>query len=152
MGSNGSKSGLYKGTKGNSQATIDNSTLEIANKIAEDQQRLGDKNTWPSGLTRNMEVSLTTGDNLIKDHCQAKDFSGTKIEANGGKISNGRGGYFNHIQEARDTIRGLDRVIARLNRSLENPKLDPKVSKFLRDKVSQYEYARNKLKDALEGK
>lgn len=152
MSGNGSKGGVHHGTKGNRQLTFDNESVRDANQIAKELQKYGDKSKWPNNLTRAMLKRLKTADNIIKDHCKSKDLSAIKIESAGGKIHKVNGETFNHLLEAENSLSGLDNAINSISKSLKNPKLKPKTRKFLKNKLKQYEFVREKLIEAKEKK
>lgn len=152
MSGNGSKGGVHHGTRGNPQIKFDNNSVRDANQIAKELQKYGDKFKWPNDLTRSMRTRINTGDNIIKDHCKAKDLSGIKAEINGKTILNKKGVAYKHIEEARYSIRGLENTINSLEKSLKNPNLSTEVRIFLKNKIRQYQYVLDKLNEALEGK
>lgn len=105
----------------------------------------------PANLTRSMKKRIAKGDNLIRDHCKEKDFSGIRAQKKGIPILKKNGVEYNHIQEARETIAGLDSVIISLEGSLKNPKLDKALRSYLERKVKRYKAMRGRLDEALKG-
>lgn len=147
MSGNGSKGGVHYGTKGNRQLKFDNDSVRDANQIAKDYQKYGDKSKWPKDLSDTMKSRLKSGDNIVSHHCMAKDLSGIKLEV---KMMNNNWRY-NHIEEGKNSVKGLTKVIKSLTNSLKNPNLSNESRIFLKNKIQQYQYALDKLNEALEG-
>ena len=69
---------------------------------------------------RNRLISL---DNTIRDHLTAEDFSGTLRDLPNNPVPNGRGGYFDHLGEMKDSYKSLQKIKKALEGSLKNPNL-----------------------------
>jgi len=95
-------------------------------------------------LTRAQKRNVNTLDNIINDHLTAGDFSGTLADLQGNPIPNGRGGFFDHINEMKDSYTGLISVSEGLEGSLKNPNLTPEVKSFLQE---QLDLAYSKIKE-----
>ena len=52
------------------------------------------------------------------------DYSGVERDIAGNPISNGRGSFFDHVKEMKDSYKGLKKAKRRLEGSLKNPNLD----------------------------
>lgn len=74
-------------------------------------------------LTDAQKSRLNALNNTINDHLTDRDFSGTLRDLQGNPISNGRGGYFDHLGEMRDSYKSLQKIKKALEGSLKNPNL-----------------------------
>lgn len=61
--------------------------------------------------------------NTINDHITEGDFSGTLRDLQGNPVPNGKGGYFDHLAEMKDSYAGLNKARKGLEGSLKNPNL-----------------------------
>ena len=55
----------------------------------------------------------------INDHLTEEDFSGTLRDLKGNPVPNGRGGYFDHLAEMKDSYRALQKIKRTLEGSLK---------------------------------
>ena len=74
-------------------------------------------------LTDAQKSRLNSLDNTINDHLTDSDFSGTLRDLQGDPVPNGKGGYFDHAGEMRDSYRSLQKIRDGLEGSLKNPNL-----------------------------
>ena len=79
----------------------------------------GTKNT----LTDAQKSRLNSLDNTINDHLTEGDFSGTLRDLQGNPVPNGKGGYFDHLGEMKDSYKSLKKIKKALEGSLKNPNL-----------------------------
>lgn len=98
----------------------------------------GDKKTkrppLPDGLTRSQRKNIEKGNRIIDDHMTEKDIDGAIRDQKGNPIVNNETGkVYNHLQEVENSIKGLTKIIDRLNNSLHNPNLD----EISRDRINQ---------------
>ena len=103
--------GALKGVKG---ASAMDEVAEITGKGG---------NNIINTLTDAQKSRLNSLDNTINDHLTDSDFSGTLRDLQGDPIPNGRGGYYDHAGEMRDSYRSLQKIRAGLEGSLKNPNL-----------------------------
>ena len=117
------------------------SALKHADEIGEQTAKHGDsiltnaEKDVTSQLTRAQSRNINTLNNIINDHLTESDFSGTLADLQGSPIPNGIGGYFNHVNEMRDSYTGLKSVKNGLEGSLKNPNLNPQVRALLQEKL-----------------
>jgi RHS repeat-associated protein len=103
-------------------------------------------------LTRTQARNMQTIDNVIKNNAKPHDFSGVRSELAGRRIPDGRGGYYDHVTEMRQSVVALERAAKGLQGSLENPNLLPPVRATLQSGVDRAMDMVVKMKDALAGK
>lgn len=125
--SSGISSGQSMGV-GNSQISIEN--YEYSNKISELQSEINKNN-----LTDSQKSTLTTVNNIVTQHLTDKDYSGVMRDIAGNPVPNGKGGFFDHVHEIKDSYKGLTRAKRSLEGSLQNPNLG--------------QYERSLMEDAL---
>jgi hypothetical protein len=87
-----------------------------------------------SQLTRSQQKAVTAADNIINDHLTEDDFSGTLRDLQGDPVPKQSGGYWNHLQEMKDSYVGLKRAQSTLEGSLKNPNLSVDSREFLQSK------------------
>ncbi|MDE7389576.1 MAG: hypothetical protein K2M82_01335 [Lachnospiraceae bacterium] len=85
------------------------------------------------GLSRTQAKNIEKLNNLVNDHLKETDFSGTLRDLQGDPVPDGKGGYWNHLQEMLDTYRGLNKVYDALGRNLKNPNLSDSARTSLRE-------------------
>lgn len=113
--SSGVSSGQSVGVR-NSQLSIIN--YEYGNKLSELQTEI-----FTSGLTEAQKKTISTVVNTVSQHLTDMDYSGVERDIAGDPVPNGRGGYFDHIHEMKDSYRALTRAKRSLAGSLRNPNL-----------------------------
>ena len=86
---------------------------------------LGDKGGSKSvnTLTAAQKSRLNSLENTINDHLTEGDFSGALRDLQGKPVPNGRGGYFDHLGEMKDSYVSLKKIKRGLEGSLKNPNL-----------------------------
>ena len=100
----------------------------------------GDRNTVDT-LTDAQKSRLNSLNNTINDHLTESDFSGTLRDLQGDPVPNGKGGYFDHVGEMRDSYRSLQKIRDALEGSLKNPNLSDSDRALLQeglDKANSY--------------
>lgn len=113
--SSGVSSGQSTGV-GNSQLSTEN--YEYANKLAELQAEI-----FTSNLTDAQKSTLSIVVNTVSQHLTDMDYSGVRRDIAGNPVPNGRGGYFDHIHEMKDSYKALTKAKRSLDGSLKNPNL-----------------------------
>lgn len=101
---------------GNSQLSMEN--LEYSKKLDELQAEI-----YTSNLTDTQKSTLNTVVNTITQHLTDMDYSGVERDLAGVPVPNGRGGFFDHIHEMKDSYKGLKKSKRSLEGSLKNPNL-----------------------------
>jgi hypothetical protein len=101
----------------------------------------------PAQVSRSTKI-----DNTIRGHAKVSDFEGVAKELRGEKIPDGRGGFFDHITEMRESKAGLEKNSGALKDSLKNPNLDGDVRNFLQSQVDRADGVITRMADALAGK
>ncbi len=101
---------------GNSQLSTEN--YEYSNKLSELQDEIN-----ASDLTDAQKSTLNTVANTITQHLTEMDYSGVMRDIAGNPVPNGRGGFFDHIHEMKDSYKGLKKAKRSLEGSLKNPNL-----------------------------
>lgn len=76
-------------------------------------------------LTRTQAKTIENATNIINDHLTDMDFSGTLRDLKGNPVPKPGGGFWNHLQEMKDSYRGLVKTRRSLDNSLKNPNLTP---------------------------
>ena len=79
--------------------------------------------TGTNTLTNAQKSRLNALENTINDHLTEGDFSGTLRDLQGNPVSNGKGGYFDHMGEMQDSYKSLQKIKKALEGSLKNPNL-----------------------------
>ena len=103
---------------------------DVAKKINRNVDNVTDA-TKKAGSGSNSLITLTDAqrsrlnslDNTINDHLTESDFSGTLRDLLGDPVPNGKGGYFDHAGEMKDSYRALQKIKNGLEGSLKNPNL-----------------------------
>ena len=109
-------------------------------------------------LTPAQQSSVTKLNNIINNNLTPSDFSGTEADLRGNPIPNGKGGYYDHLTEMKQSLTGLKDIKESLEGSLKNPNLDMQSRQLLQkslDKTNYYidkiETLFNKYKDGGSG-
>jgi hypothetical protein len=113
--SSGVSSGQSSGV-GNSQLSTEN--YEYAAKLAELQAEI-----FTSNLTDPQKSTLNTVVNTVTQHLTKMDYSGVERDIAGNPVPNGKGGFFDHIHEMKDSYKSLTKAKRSLEGSLKNPNL-----------------------------
>ena len=130
------------GGAGNSQLSIEN--MEYVKKMAEIQAEIqAEINT--SGLTDPQKSTLNTLNNTVKEHLTVMDYSGVERDLAGNPVPNGKGGYFDHIQEMKDSYKYLKKSKKSLEGSLKNPNLGEQEKSMLEEALKVANYHINKI-------
>lgn len=111
---------------GNSQLSTEN--LEYFNKLNELQAEI-----YSSNLTEPQKSTLNTINNTVTQHLTDMDYSGVERDIAGDPVPNGRGGYFDHIHEMKDSYRALTKAKRSLEGSLKNPNLGENERRMLEE-------------------
>lgn len=69
------------------------------------------------GLARTHAKNIEKLNNLVNDHLNETYFSGTLRDLQGDPVPDGKGRYWNRLQEMVDTYRGLNKVYDALGRN-----------------------------------
>ncbi|MCM3479290.1 pre-toxin TG domain-containing protein [Caldibacillus thermoamylovorans] len=94
-----------------------------------------------NSLSRAQQRNLETLENIVNNHLTDKDFSGTLRDLQGNPVPKPGGGFWNHLQEMKDSYKGLVKIRKGLEGSLNNPNLDVETRKVLQeasDKTNKY--------------
>lgn len=78
---------------------------------------------FTSNLTDAQKSTLSTVVNTVSQHLTDMDYSGVRRYIAGNPVPNGRGGYFDHIHEMKDSYKALTKAKRSLEGSLKNPNL-----------------------------
>ncbi|MGB8454138.1 MAG: polymorphic toxin type 28 domain-containing protein, partial [Anaerocolumna sp.] len=81
-------------------------------------------------LTDAQKSRLNSLENTINDHLTEGDFSGTLRDLQGNPVPNGKGGFFDHMGEMKDSYNSLLKIRRGLEGSLKNPNL-PEIDRAL---------------------
>ena len=84
-------------------------------------------------LTNAQKSRLNLLENTVNDHLKEKDFSGTLRDLKGDPVPNGKGGYFDHLDEMKNSYQSLQKVKKALEGSLKNPNLSDVDRKLLKE-------------------
>ena len=72
--------------------------------------------------------------NAVTQHLTELDYSGVRRDLAGNPVPNGKGGYFDHIHEMKDSYKALTKAKRSLEGSLNNPNLG-RSEKMILEKV-----------------
>jgi hypothetical protein len=103
-----------------------------------------------TNLSRAQQRNLDTLDNITNKHLTDKDFSGTLRDLQGNPVPKPSGGYWDHIQEMKDSYNGLIKIRRGLEGSLNNPNLDDATRKVLTDGLDDANKYIKKIEDLFE--
>lgn len=109
---------------GNAQLSTEN--LEYSQKLNELQAEI-----YTSNLTDSQKSTLNTLVNTVTQHLTEMDYCGVERDIAGDPVPNGRGGYFDHIHEMKDSYKALTKSKRSLEGSLKNPNLGQNERKML---------------------
>ncbi|WP_051291553.1 polymorphic toxin type 28 domain-containing protein, partial [Fictibacillus gelatini] len=101
-------------------------------------------------LSRAQKRSLETLDNIIDNHLTEKDFSGTLRDLQGNPVPKPGGGYWNHLQEMKDSYKGLKKIERGLEGSLKNPNLSDEIKIELNEALKKVKKNIRKIEDLFE--
>ncbi|MCR6112685.1 hypothetical protein HXA35_20350 [Bacillus sp. A301a_S52] len=87
---------------------------------------------------------------MTNKHLTDKDFSGTLRDLQGNPVPKPSGGYWDHIQEMKDSYNGLIKIRRGLEGSLNNPNLDDATRKVLTDGLDDANKYIKKIEDLFE--
>lgn len=121
--SSGVSSGQSSGV-GNVQLSTEN--LEYSAKLAETQAEI-----FTGKFTDAQKSKLSSVVNTVAQHLTEKDYSGVERDLAGDPVPNGKGGFFDHIHEMKDSYKGLKKAKRSLEGSLSNPNLGENERKVL---------------------
>ncbi|MFD2131023.1 polymorphic toxin type 28 domain-containing protein [Pseudogracilibacillus auburnensis] len=80
-------------------------------------------------------------------HLTEKDFSGTLRDLQGNPVPKPGGGYWNHLQEMKDSYKGLNKIKRGLEGSLKKPNLNKFERKLLKDGLDKANNNIKKIED-----
>ena len=98
-------------------------------------------------LTDAQRSRLNALENTINDHLTNEDFSGTLRDLQGNPVPNGRGGYFDHLGEMKDSYKSLQKIKKALEGSLKNPNLSYTDSILLQEGLDKANSYINKIEE-----
>ena len=105
----------------------------------------------PPGLLDSQTRHIKKIDNIIRDHGKPEDFEGVTKELAGQRIPKPGGGYWNHIQEMRQSARDLKRHVKALEGSLENPHHAPPVRAYVQSSIEKANAMISRMETTLAG-
>ncbi|HEW98560.1 MAG: hypothetical protein DRR16_07545 [Candidatus Parabeggiatoa sp. nov. 3] len=88
---------------------------------------------------------------IINHHAKPHDFLAVKAELAGQLFPKPNGGYWNHIQEMKDSVRGLKRAIRALKGSLNDPTHSQEIRCSVISQIKKAEHILTKMKNTLAG-
>ena len=86
-----------------------------------------------SNLTDAQKSTLNTVLNTVTHHLTEMDYSGVIRDLAGDPVPNGKGGFFDHVHEMKDSYKGLKKAKRSLEGSLKNPNLGQHERALLED-------------------
>nr|WP_156424116.1 polymorphic toxin type 28 domain-containing protein [Aneurinibacillus sp. XH2] len=89
-------------------------------------------------------------DNIINKHLTDKDFSGALRDLQDNPVPKPGGGYWNHLQEMKDSYKGLIRIRKGLEGSLKNPNLNDATRKVLQEGLDKANKNIKKIENLFE--
>ena len=119
------QSDLYKGTYGDNLGNIPHDA--IYGNVSEWIYEFHEDNLYGKGnFTDAQKSAMNRIKNTIGHNLKEEDFTGTEADLQNNPIPNGKGGYYNHLQEMRQSLAALKKSVNSLEGTLENPFLiDP---------------------------
>ena len=101
-------------------------------------------------LTNAQRSRLNTLTNTINDHLKESDFSGTLRDLQGDPVPNGKGGFYNHLSEMKDSYRSLQKIRQALEGSLKNPTLSLIDRTLLQDGLNNTIFYINRIEELFD--
>ena len=92
------------------------------------------------GLSTAQQATINKLQNTIKDHLTEMDFSGMLRDVKGNPVPKPGGGFWDHLGEMKDSLKGLQGAKRSLEGSLKNPNLDSFTRKILQANLNQASY------------
>ncbi|WP_254457232.1 polymorphic toxin type 28 domain-containing protein [Brevibacillus sp. HB2.2] len=108
------------------------------------------QNNALESLSRAQKRNLETLDNIVDNHLTDMDFSGTLRDLQGDPVPKPGGGYWNHLQEMKDSYKGLRKIKRGLEGSLQNPNLPQDTRKVLETALDKASVNLKKIEDLFE--
>ena len=102
-------------------------------------------------LTDAQTATLNRLDNIVNDHLTEQDLSGALRDIQGDPVPRVGGGYYDHLDEVKNSLRGLYAVEKCLQGSLRNPNLDPATRAALESGLSKAQQYIGKINEILNG-
>ncbi len=102
-------------------------------------------------LTDAQTATLSRLDNIVNDHLTEQDLSGALRDIQGDPVPRIGGGYYDHLDEVKNSLRGLYAVEKSLHGSLRNPNLDPAARAALESGLSKAQQYIGKINEILNG-
>ncbi|NRS52065.1 hypothetical protein HP401_29010 [Brevibacillus sp. HB2.2] len=87
---------------------------------------------------------------MVDNHLTDMDFSGTLRDLQGDPVPKPGGGYWNHLQEMKDSYKGLRKIKRGLEGSLQNPNLPQDTRKVLETALDKASVNLKKIEDLFE--
>jgi len=78
-----------------------------------------------AGLSHIVDKSIDKINRTISDHLSDRDIQGLTRDVSNNPVPKPSGGHWDHYKETTEAVQGLKSNIRKLERSLENPNLDP---------------------------
>lgn len=100
-------------------------------------------------LTDAQKATLNRLDNLINDHLKESDFSGAKRDIEGNPVPRKNGGFYDHLGEMNDTLRGLQKIKRSLEGSLKNPNMSSEAKKTLEEALEKTDNYIERIHDTI---
>jgi hypothetical protein len=98
-------------------------------------------------LSRAQIRNLETLDNIVEGHLTDMDFSGTLRDLLGDPVPKPGGGYWNHLQEMKDSYAGLIKIRRGIEGSLNNPNLSDVARQVLQSGLDKAKVSINKIEE-----
>ena len=102
-------------------------------------------------LTDAQRATLNRLNNIVSNHLTEQDFSGALRDIQGDPVPRPGGGYFDHLDEVKNSLRGLYSVEKSLQGSLTNPNLDPAARAALESGLNKAQLYIGKINELLNG-
>ncbi|MBP3851591.1 MAG: hypothetical protein J6D36_03505 [Erysipelotrichaceae bacterium] len=144
MSSNGSSTDLYPKRNQDGLSDAGKPVRDLTKKAIANEKTL-------NNLSKANIAAINRGENCINDHVLEKDVSAVQIESSGGVIAKKDGSPYNHIQEAKGTMKGLQKSIKSLENTLKNPNLDKDTRDYLEHEMKRFQLYYSILEDAFKG-
>lgn len=140
------QSDLYSGTYGDRIRNISKESTE--GNIKDWLSKKQDADVYDSyNFTVAQKNSMTRIKNTIEHNLTEEDFSGTRRDLENSPVPNGRGGYYDHLKEMRQSLTALIKSAKSLEGTLQNPYLSENERQIIKDSLNMANDYINRITD-----
>lgn len=103
----------------------------------------------PVDLLASQQKNIDHIENIIKNHTKPGDFSGVARDRAGNPVPNPQGGFFDHIDEMQNALKGLKKYRKRLDNSLKSPQHSTEVRRHVQNIIDHADERIGQMESAL---